>query len=181
MKNYIIYFAIVAALSLSSCASAVAVPGTDTSGSSEQALKNQAINADNESPEKWSARAQEVLMSALSLSGIRYQYGGNNPDSGFDCSGFVRHVFKESSNIILPRSALEMSQIGKTIAKNKLQPGDLVFFNTLKSAFSHVGIYIGNHRFIHSPRKGSEVRIESLDAHYWATRYDGAQRINSNE
>ncbi|MBX9704775.1 MAG: C40 family peptidase, partial [Gammaproteobacteria bacterium] len=80
-----------------------------------------------------------------------------------------------------PRSALAMSQLGKSVRKNDLQPGDLVFFNTLKSAFSHVGIYVGNNRFIHSPRSGGVVRVENLEADYWAKRYDGAQRIDSDK
>ena len=122
-------------------------------------------------------RAREVLVNALSLTGIRYKYGGNSPETGFDCSGFVRYVFKQATSLTLPHSALAISQIGKTVPKNELQPGDLVFFNTLKATFSHVGIYLGNNRFIHSPSKGGQVRVENMQDGYWAKHFNGAQRI----
>lgn len=127
----------------------------------------------------WPERAREVLINALSLSGIRYKYGGTSPESGFDCSGFVRYVYQQASNLTLPHSARAISQVGKTIPKNELQPGDLVFFNTLKSAFSHVGIYIGNNRFIHSPSSGGGVRVEDMQKGYWEKRFNGAQRIEA--
>ena len=128
--------------------------------------------------EKASEKVQEVLLNALSLTGIQYKYGGNSPETGFDCSGFVRYVFSQAVNLTLPPTARAISQIGKTVKKNELQPGDLVFFNTLKSAFSHVGIYIGNNKFIHAPRTGSEVRVESMQSNYWQSRFDGAQRLD---
>lgn len=127
--------------------------------------------------ESWSERAREVLVNALSLTGVRYKYGGNSPETGFDCSGFVRYVFKQATSLTLPRSAIEISRLGTTIPKNELQPGDLVFFNTLKSAFSHVGIYVGNNRFIHSPSSGGKVRVENMQDGYWARHFNGAQRI----
>ena len=126
----------------------------------------------------WSGRAREVLVNALSLTGIRYQYGGNSPETGFDCSGFVRYVYQEATNLSLPHSARAISQLGKTIPKNELKPGDLVFFNTMKTAFSHVGIYLGNNRFIHSPSSGGGVRVEDMQTSYWAKRFNGAQRID---
>ncbi|MSP99038.1 MAG: NlpC/P60 family protein [Methylotenera sp.] len=125
----------------------------------------------------WPVRASEVLINALSLTGIRYKYGGNSPETGFDCSGFVRYVFKQATSLTLPHSALAISQIGKTVPKNELQPGDLVFFNTLKATFSHVGIYLGNNRFIHSPSKGGQVRVENMQDSYWTQHFNGAQRI----
>ena len=127
----------------------------------------------------WPERAREVLLNALSLTGIRYKYGGNSPESGFDCSGFVRYVYQQSANLTLPHGARAISQIGKTVTKNELQPGDLVFFNTLKSAFSHVGIYLGNNRFIHSPSSGGGVRVEDMQDSYWQKRFNGAQRIET--
>lgn len=130
-----------------------------------------------DNPENWTGRAREVLVNALSLTGVRYKYGGNSPETGFDCSGFVRYVFKQATSLTLPRSALAISQLGKTIPKDELQPGDLVFFNTLKSTFSHVGIYLGNNRFIHSPSSGGQVRVENMQDGYWAKRFNGAQRI----
>jgi cell wall-associated NlpC family hydrolase len=133
----------------------------------------------------WQAKAQEVLINALSLTGIKYKYGGSNPDTGFDCSGFVRYVFSQAANLTLPPTARAISQIGKTVKKDELQPGDLVFFNTLKSAFSHVGIYVGDNKFVHAPRTGGAVRVESMQTSYWASRYNGAQRLendtNTNE
>jgi len=166
-------------LAATSCATADTIAGNETMPTDEQAALS--LQSETQVSEKWSDRASEVLMNALSLSGIRYQYGGNSPDTGFDCSGFVRYVFKQATSLTLPRSALAMSQLGKNVRKNELQPGDLVFFNTLKSAFSHVGIYVGNNRFIHSPRNGGVVRIESLENDYWAKHYDGAQRIDAEK
>lgn len=125
----------------------------------------------------WPERSRAVLKNALSLSGIRYQHGGNSPETGFDCSGFVRYVYQQATNLSLPHSAKAISQIGQSIPKHELQPGDLVFFNTLKSAFSHVGIYIGNDRFIHAPSSGGKVRVENMQESYWKNRFNGAQRI----
>ena len=126
----------------------------------------------------WQAKAQEVIINALSLTGIKYKFGGNSPETGFDCSGFVRYVFRNAANLTLPPTARAISQIGKTVKKDELKPGDLVFFNTLKSAFSHVGIYIGNNKFIHAPRSGASVRVENMQQDYWASRFNGAQRLD---
>lgn len=129
----------------------------------------------------WSEKAQEVLINALSLSGIQYKYGGSSPDTGFDCSGFVRYVFKQAANLTLPRTSYGISQLGKQVRTGDLKPGDLVFFNTLKSAFSHVGIYVGDNKFIHSPSSGGGVRIESMDSQYWQKRFNGAKRLETQE
>ena len=126
----------------------------------------------------WKAKTQEVLINALSLTGIKYKYGGNSPETGFDCSGFVRYVFSQATNLTLPPTARAISQLGKTVNKDELQPGDLVFFNTLKSAFSHVGIYIGDNKFIHAPRSGASVRVENMQQSYWSSRFNGAQRLD---
>jgi len=134
----------------------------------------------NESP-TWSDKAQEVLIQALSLTGIQYKYGGKSPETGFDCSGFVRYVFSQATQITLPPTARAISQMGKTVKKEELQPGDLVFFNTLKTAFSHVGIYMGDNKFIHSPSSGGAVRVESMNNAYWNKRFNGAQRIETAE
>jgi cell wall-associated NlpC family hydrolase len=127
----------------------------------------------------WQNKAQEIIMNAMSLTGIKYKYGGTSPESGFDCSGFVRYVFSQATNLALPPTARAISQIGKTVSKDELQPGDLVFFNTLKTAFSHVGIYIGDNKFVHAPRAGAAVRVESMQTGYWAKRFNGAQRLDS--
>ncbi len=126
----------------------------------------------------WQDKAQEVLINALSLTGIKYKYGGSSPDTGFDCSGFVRYVFRNAANLTLPPTARAISQIGKAVKKDELQPGDLVFFNTLKHAFSHVGIYIGDNKFIHAPRTGTAVRVENMQDGYWASRFNGGQRLD---
>ncbi|HQR04708.1 MAG: C40 family peptidase [Proteobacteria bacterium] len=127
--------------------------------------------------QRYATGAQQAIQQALDLVGIRYHPGGSAPETGFDCSGFVGHVFKEGLGLILPRSAREMSKAGEFIQKNELQPGDLVFFNTMRRAFSHVGIYLGNNLFVHAPRIGGLVRIEDLRDTYWTQRYDGARRI----
>ncbi len=119
----------------------------------------------------------DVVMYALGLHGTNYQYGGNTPQSGFDCSGFVRHVYKEAAGMLLPRSSFAMSQAGNSIDSAELQPGDLVFFNTLQRAFSHVGIYVGDNRFIHSPSAGKSVQISQMGDSYWKRRFEGARRI----
>lgn len=121
---------------------------------------------------------QEVLLSALSLSGTPYKFGGNSPETGFDCSGFVRYVFNQAASLTLPHGARAISQLGKSIPVDQLQPGDLVFFNTLKKAFSHVGIYVGEGRFIHAPSSGGGVHIVSMNEAYWAKRFNGARRID---
>lgn len=130
-----------------------------------------------ESVAQWSDTVQEVLLSALSLTGVKYKYGGKSPDTGFDCSGFVRYVFQQAANVTLPHGARAISQLGRTIPVEQLQPGDLVFFNTLKSAFSHVGIYIGDGRFIHAPSSGGGISVVNMNDRYWANRFNGARRL----
>lgn len=128
--------------------------------------------------EQASSAFQEVLLSALSLSGTPYKFGGNSPETGFDCSGFVRYVFSQAANLTLPHGARAISQLGKSIPVDQLQPGDLVFFNTLKKTFSHVGIYVGEGRFIHAPSNGGGVHIVNMNEAYWAKRFNGARRLN---
>jgi len=120
---------------------------------------------------------QATLDQALEYLGIRYKRGGGTPETGFDCSGFVRYVYNESLGLILPRNAKAMSQEGDRVEKAELQPGDLVFFNTMRRTFSHVGIYLGNNLFIHAPRTGAKVRIEDMSDRYWSRRYNGARRV----
>jgi cell wall-associated NlpC family hydrolase len=171
-KTLIIYLAL--GLSAPSFAAEIV---ENAAGERIEILDEQVPHNVSEQKQGWQNRAQEILINAMSLTGIKYKYGGDNPTSGFDCSGFVRYVFSQAANLTLPPTARAISQIGKTVKKDELQPGDLVFFNTLKSAFSHVGIYVGNNKFIHAPRAGSAVRVESMQTSYWANRFDGAQRI----
>jgi cell wall-associated NlpC family hydrolase len=129
----------------------------------------------------WSDTAQEILVNALSLSGVKYKYGGKSPETGFDCSGFVRYVFQQAANLTLPHGARAISQLGQAIPVEQLQPGDLVFFNTLKSAFSHVGIYLGDGRFIHAPSSGGGIHVVDMNDSYWAKRFNGARRLPPTE
>jgi cell wall-associated NlpC family hydrolase len=129
----------------------------------------------------WSSTAQEIILHAISQTGVKYQYGGINPDTGFDCSGFVRYVFQQAANLTLPHGARAISQVGTNISKNELQPGDLVFFNTLKSVYSHVGIYVGNNRFIHSPSAGGTISVTDMNDAYWAKRFTGARHIEAKD
>jgi len=122
------------------------------------------------------ARA-DIVVQALSLLGTPYRFGGSSPEVGFDCSGLVHHVFAAALNRQLPRRAEEISGVGHPVSRAELQPGDLVFFNTLRRAFSHVAIYIGEGRFVHAPARNGRVRIEGLDDRYWATRFNGARRV----
>lgn len=125
-------------------------------------------------------RATSLVNKAVDFLGTRYQRGGNNVEQGLDCSGLVRLVFKDALNIDLPRTAFDISRSGEKIDPAELQPGDLVFYNTLKRGFSHVGIYLGDNKFIHSPSKGGQVRIESMELAYWKKRFNGARRINDD-
>lgn len=120
---------------------------------------------------------QATIDQALEYLGIRYRWGGTSPDTGFDCSGFVRHVYNETLGLVLPHSAKAISQQGRRVAKTELMPGDLVFFNTMRRTFSHVGIYLGDNRFVHAPRTGARVRIEDMSDKYWSRRYNGARRL----
>jgi len=121
--------------------------------------------------------AQDLTSTALDLIGIRYKWGGNTPETGLDCSGLVRYVFQQVTGVTLPRTAKDMSRIGESVAAPDLQPGDLVFFNTRRFAFSHVGIYLGDNRFVHAPRRGREVEIATLDSSFWQKRFNGARRM----
>lgn len=131
--------------------------------------------------QQFTDRASELAVSAMGMIGIHYKYGGNNPENGLDCSGLVRYVFKDAWGVNVPRTAAELSRSGEKIDKQDLQPGDLVFYNTLRRSFSHVGIYLGDNKFIHAPSAGGKVRIESMDLAYWKSRFNGARRINDPE
>lgn len=120
----------------------------------------------------------DILLNAMSLKGIKYKYGGSTPETGFDCSGFVGYVYHKAANIKLPRTAKGISKLGQAVDRSGLKPGDLVFFNTTRRAFSHVGIYVGEGKFIHAPRTGSHVRVESMYTRYWDKRFNGAKRIH---
>ena len=124
--------------------------------------------------------ASDLVMSAMNFLGVPYVRGGSSEETGFDCSGFTRHIFENSIGLALPRRADEQARSAGLLAINRaeLKPGDLVFFNTMKRTFSHVGIYVGDDKFIHAPRSGSEVRIEDMRESYWARRFTGARRAD---
>lgn len=123
--------------------------------------------------------ASDLVLSAMNFLGVPYKRGGTSADTGFDCSGFTRYIFESSVGLVLPRRAEEQARAPGVIqvSRDELKPGDLVFFNTLRRTFSHVGIYIGDNKFIHSPRSGSEVRVEDMRLAYWTRRFDGARRV----
>ncbi|MCB5186493.1 C40 family peptidase [Methylobacillus caricis] len=150
-------------------------------GDSAYSWQPQQQNAGESGKPGWSDIAQEVLMNALSLTGIKYTYGGKSPETGFDCSGFVRYVFQQSASMTLPHGAKAISRMGQTVSPDQLQPGDLVFFNTLKSAFSHVGIYLGDNKFIHAPSSGGGIQVVNMKDSYWSKRFNGARRIDSDD
>ena len=122
-------------------------------------------------------RASELVVNAMGFLGVPYRRGGNSAETGFDCSGFVRAIYEQTIGLVLPRRADQQAAATESIDKKDLQPGDLVFFNTMKRTFSHVGIYVGDGKFIHSPKPGAEVRVESMRIAYWAHRFDGARRV----
>ena len=122
-------------------------------------------------------RASELVVTAMGFLGVPYRRGGTTVDTGFDCSGFVKAMYEQTVGLILPRRANEQAAATQQIDRRELQPGDLVFFNTMRQAFSHVGIYIGDNKFIHSPKPGAQVRVEDMGLSYWAARFDGARRV----
>jgi cell wall-associated NlpC family hydrolase len=113
----------------------------------------------------------------MGFLGVPYRRGGNNAESGFDCSGFVKAMYENTVGLVLPRRADQQAAATSKVDKDDLQPGDLVFFNTMKRAFSHVGIYVGEGKFIHSPKPGAQVRVEDMGKSYWQRRFDGARRV----
>ena len=124
-------------------------------------------------------KTETLINNAMQLIGVRYRWGGNTPQSGLDCSGFVRYVFNDTFGFLLPRKSAQMSKVGLQIRKDELQPGDLVFFNTMRHAFSHVGIYVGDNKFIHAPSKGKSIRVDDMTKVYWEKRYNGARRLDN--
>lgn len=118
-----------------------------------------------------------LASTALAALGVKYRYGGDTPSTGFDCSGLVIYAAEKSLGLKLPRSSAEIARLGVSVNRTELKKGDLVFFNTLGHRFSHVGIYLGNRKFVHAPRAGSVVRIENMDMAYWQKRYNGARRL----
>jgi len=132
-------------------------------------------------PRGGAMRDGDLADEALSYLGIRYRWGGDDPRDGFDCSGLVAYAARHSLGLKLPRSAADIAQLGAPVARSELQAGDLVFFNTLGRRYSHVGIYVGDERFVHAPSTGGVVRIERMSVRYWAKRYNGARRLDASQ
>jgi cell wall-associated NlpC family hydrolase len=126
-----------------------------------------------------SDRASDLVVTAMGFLGVPYKRGGNTAETGFDCSGIVPAMYEKTIGLVLPRRANEQAAATQAIDKKDLRPGDLVFFNTMKRAFSHVGIYVGEGKFIHSPKPGAQVRVEDMGQNYWQRRFDGARRVLS--
>lgn len=122
-------------------------------------------------------KMNDVVMYAISLADTPYRYGGATPQNGFDCSGYVGHVFRHTLGLALPRTSVEISRVGSPLDTDQLRPGDLVFYNTRRSAYSHVGIFIGEGKFVHAPKSGKRIRTEQMNEKYWVSRYNGARRI----
>lgn len=127
-----------------------------------------------------SPQRAEALLQTLLVLGVDYQNGGNTPASGFDCSGLVAHVFREAYGMRLPHNTRAQSELGVRVSLAELRAGDLVFYNTLNRPYSHVGIYVGDGRFVHAPKTGTRVRVEQVGAAYWMKRFDGARRLQSS-
>ena len=125
--------------------------------------------------------ADNLIGSAMGLLGVAYRYGGTSANTGFDCSGFMQHIFRRSMQINLPRTSAEQARMGEPVSRSDLQPGDMVFFNTAGRRISHVGLYIGNNRFIHAPRTGKNIEITSLSNKYWNSKYVTARRVKKND
>ena len=144
----------------------------------EQPAQAQAAKATQNSViGEYTHAAEQLVDEALSYLGIRYRFGGTSPATGLDCSGLVLNVFRNAVGLDLPRTAREMANLGDKIGRQELKPGDLVFFNTMRRTFSHVGIYLGDGKFVHAPSSGGKVRVESISTAYWAKRFNGARRL----
>ena len=126
-------------------------------------------------------KASELVIQAMGLLGVPYLSGGTSEEKGFDCSGFVRHMYEKSVGLVLPRRAEEQAKATEEIKRSELKPGDLVFFNTLRRTFSHVGIYVGDGKFIHAPRPGKAVRVDDMREAYWQNRFNGARRVQADK
>lgn len=161
------------------CAQAAPAPGTDDLERlvAEKGLLGQVRDKVTEVRHNVAEKASELVVNAMGFLGVPYRRGGNSAESGFDCSGFVKAMYEQTVGLVLPRRADQQAAATQKIDKAELQPGDLVFFNTMRRAFSHVGIYVGDGKFIHSPKPGAEVRVEDMRVSYWQRRFDGARRV----
>jgi len=128
--------------------------------------------------ESATSERERPLVHAMQALGVKYRYGGRSPETGFDCSGLVAHVFERAWGVQLPPGTEALRKVGKAVKLKDLEPADLVFYNTRNRPYSHVGIYLGEGRFMHAPRPGARVRVESIQTAYWRTRFNGARRLD---
>jgi cell wall-associated NlpC family hydrolase len=166
------------------CASAQAAPqlsSTDELGQllAERGLLTQLGGSLEQVTHTVSDKTGELVVNAMGFLGVPYHRGGNTAQTGFDCSGFVRAMYEQTVGLVLPRRSEQQAAATRTIERRELEPGDLVFFNTMRHAFSHVGIYVGDGKFIHSPKPGARVRIEDMRVSYWDRRFNGARRVTT--
>lgn len=164
------------------CGSVQAAPTVDEALSQDrltEILKERGLGANLQTVgHSVASNTSSLINTAMGMIGIPYRFGGTSAETGFDCSGFVRAIYQDTVGHLLPRRADEQAKATQKIDKKELKPGDLVFFNTMRRTFSHVGIYVGNGQFIHSPSKGKTVRVESMNTSYWAKRFNGARRVD---
>lgn len=161
--------------------SAHAAPSSDADELGNFLSQRGFVNRIQNASHKVADRTSQLLSTAMGLIGVPYRRGGTSEETGFDCSGFVRAIYQKSAGLTLPRQSSEQAAATAQIPKQDLKPGDLVFFNTMRRAFSHVGIYVGEGKFIHAPRSGAKVRIENMESSYWASRFNGARRVDTDE
>ena len=155
-----------------------AAPSTNATDDIEKFLADRGLISQMEQlRQRMSQQASDLVVNAMGFLGVPYRRGGNTAESGFDCSGFVRAMYEQTVGLVLPRRARDQAAATETIERKDLQPGDLVFFNTMRTKFSHVGIYLGDNKFIHSPKPGEQVRIDDMRQAYWDRRFNGARRV----
>lgn len=168
------------ALSLLLASVAHAAPADTPDDLNRLLAKNGFLNQIDQVRQAVTHTASDLVVNALGFLGVPYKRGGNTAETGFDCSGFVKAMYEQTVGLILPRKAEQQAAATQHIDQADLQPGDLVFFNTMRRAFSHVGIYIGEGKFIHSPKPGAQVRVDNMGLSYWSHRFDGARRVQTS-
>jgi cell wall-associated NlpC family hydrolase len=167
-----------ALLILCCVASAHAAPSNNAADDIERYLAERGMLAQMEQiRQSVGETASDLVVNAMGFLGVPYRRGGTDADTGFDCSGFVRSMFEQTVGMVLPRRARDQAAATEKIDKQDLKPGDLVFFNTMRQTFSHVGIYVGDNKFIHSPKPGQQVRVDDMRQAYWERRFTGARRV----
>jgi cell wall-associated NlpC family hydrolase len=176
--RWLIFLSLATALNLPAWSSPT--EETPAAGLTERGLVSQIGTQLSAVKDKASGQAAGMVEQAMGLLGVPYRRGGNSENTGFDCSGFVRHLYEKSVGQILPRRAVDQARATEVIDREELKPGDLVFFNTMRRAFSHVGVYVGDGKFIHAPRAGKAVNVEDMRSAYWQKRFNGARRVPVN-